>query len=95
MLMCTFAAAHLDVRCAGSDSCQPLALAKVAVYAQLVGALCDLALLVCNVVLYLVHVDCQVLEISSKGTCSIDSGCVTQGLTAREVVPALTCSGTA
>lgn len=63
--------AHLYMRCAGSDSCQPLALAKVAVYAQFEGSLSDLTLLVLrlNVLLSFVHVNCQVLEISGQRTC--------------------------
>lgn len=62
---------RLYMRCAGSDSCQPLALAKVAVYAQFEGAFSDLALLILrlNVLLSLVHVNCQVLEISGQRTC--------------------------
>ena len=38
------------------------------VYAELEGAFADLALLVLNVVLSLVHVNCQMLEIPGQST---------------------------
>ena len=61
--------AHLNMRCAGADSCQPLALAKMAVYSQLQGTLCHLTILSLNLVMLLVHVHCKVLEVTSQRTC--------------------------
>ena len=55
---------HLDMRSAGADGCQPLALAKVAVNAQFQRALDHLTLVILNLVMSLVHVHCQVLEVT-------------------------------
>ncbi len=60
---------HLDMRSAGADSCQPLALAKVAVNAQFQRALDHLTLVVLNLVMSLVHVHCQVLEVTGQSAC--------------------------
>ena len=60
---------HLDMRSAGADSCQPLALAKVAVNAQFQRALDQLTLVVLNLVMSLVHVHCQVLEVTGQSAC--------------------------
>ena len=60
---------HLDMRSAGADSCQPLALAKVAVNAQFQRALDHLTLVVLYLVMSLVHVHCQVLEVTGQSAC--------------------------
>ena len=60
---------HLDMRSAGADGCQPLALAKVAVNAQLQRALDHLTLVVLNLVMSLVHVHRQVLEVTGQSAC--------------------------
>lgn len=57
------------MRSAGADSCQPLALAKVAVNAQFQRTLDHLTLVVLNLVMSLVHVHCQVLEVTGQSAC--------------------------
>lgn len=57
------------MRSAGTDSCQPLALAKVAVNAQFQRALDHLTLVVLDLVMSLVHVHCQVLEVTGQSAC--------------------------
>ena len=60
---------HLDMRRAGADRCQPLALAKVAVNAQFQRALDHLTLVILDLVMSLVHVHCQVLEVTGQSAC--------------------------